>query len=53
MVRWTEASTPEDYESRMEVYEQELRGRTYDRGYEDGLEAARSEYGLRHGFPLD
>jgi hypothetical protein len=53
LVRWTEASTPEDYESRMEVYEQELRSRTYDRGYEDGLEAARSEYGLRHGFPLD
>src|SRR3954454_18522264 len=48
LVRWTESSTPEDYESRMEVYEQELRCRTYDRGFEDGLDAARSEYGLRN-----
>jgi len=53
LVRWTDASTPEDHDSRMEVWDGEISARTYDRGYEDGISAARREYGLRHGFPLD
>ena len=53
LVRWTGANTPEDHDSRMEVWDGEIRAKQYDRGYEDGLDAARREYGLRHGFPLD
>jgi hypothetical protein len=53
LVRWTRANTPEDHDARMEVWDSEISARTYDRGYEDGLDAARREYGLRHGFPLD
>ncbi len=53
LILWTAASAPEEHESRMEVWDDEIRARCYDRGYEDGLEAARREYGLWHGFPLD
>jgi hypothetical protein len=53
LVRWTGANTPADHNDRMEVWDDEISSRHYDRGYEDGLEVARSEYGLRHGFPLD
>jgi len=53
LVRWTGAETPAAHEERMEVWDDEIRARCYDRGYEDGLEAARREYGLRHGFPPD
>jgi hypothetical protein len=53
LVRWTGATTPADHNDRMEVWDDEISTRHYDRGYEDGLEAARREYGLRHGFPLD
>ncbi len=53
LVRWTGANTPEDHDSRMEVWDDQIRVNQYDRGYEDGLDAARREYGLRHGFPLD
>ena len=46
LVRWTGATTPDQHEERMEIYDDELRAKHYDRGYEDGLEAARNEYGL-------
>jgi hypothetical protein len=46
LVRWTDATTPDQHEERMEIYDDELRAKHYDRGYEDGLEAARDEYGL-------
>jgi hypothetical protein len=36
LIRWTGATTPEDHNDRMEVYEHELRERTYEQGYEDG-----------------
>src|SRR3954453_20253886 len=53
LVRWTGADTPAAHEDRMEAWDDEIRARFYDRGYEDGLEAARREYALRHGIPLD
>jgi hypothetical protein len=53
LVRWTHATTPEDHDDRMEVWDTEISARTYDRGYEDGLDAARREFGLIHGFNLD
>src|SRR4051812_24827832 len=46
LVRWTGAETQDQHEERMEIYDDELRTKHYDRGYEDGLEAARNEYGL-------
>ena len=53
LVRWTGANSPEEHEARMEVWDSKIAAKHYDRGYEDGLDAARREYGLRHGFPLD
>src|SRR5262245_46261989 len=50
LLRWTRANTPEEHDSRMEVWDDEIRAKFYDRGYEDGLESARREYGLRHSF---
>jgi hypothetical protein len=41
LIRWTGATTPEDYEDRMEIYDRELRDRYYDRGYHNGLEEAK------------
>jgi hypothetical protein len=43
LIRWTGASKPEDYEARMEVWDDEIRDRFYDRGYHDGHEAGRRE----------
>jgi hypothetical protein len=53
LVLWTGATSPEQHVDRMDVWDTEITARHYDRGYEDGIEAARREYGLRHGFPLD
>jgi hypothetical protein len=53
LVLWTGAETPEDHEDRMEVWDSEIASRHYDSGFESGLEYARREYGLRHGFPID
>jgi len=38
LVRWTGAETPDQHEERMEVWEDEIRAKWYDRGYEAGLE---------------
>jgi hypothetical protein len=46
LVRWSGAQNPDQHEDRMEVWDDEIRAKHYDRGYEDGLEAARNEYGL-------
>jgi hypothetical protein len=43
LVRWTGASTPADHEARMEVWDEEIRVREFDRGYSEGIEAARRE----------
>jgi hypothetical protein len=36
LVRWTRAHTPEQHESRMEVWDLVLRDQWYSRGFEDG-----------------
>jgi hypothetical protein len=46
LVRWTGALTPEQHEDRMEIWDDEIRAKWFDRGYEAGIEAARKEYGL-------
>jgi hypothetical protein len=43
LVRWTGATTPEEHEGRMEVWDEEVREQWYDRGYHDGREAGRRE----------
>lgn len=43
LVRWTGATTPEDHEARMEVWDDDLRRQWEDRGYEAGREAGRRE----------
>ena len=43
LVRWTGANTPEEHEARMEVWDDEVREQWYDRGYHEGLEAARRD----------
>jgi hypothetical protein len=53
LVLWTDAKTPEEHEGRMEVWDDEIRDKFYDRGFEDGLQTARNEYGLLHNFPID
>lgn len=39
LIRWTAASSPEEHESRMEVWEAEIRDQWFDRGYREGHEA--------------
>ena len=41
LIRWTGAATPEDHEARMEVWDDEIRERFFDRGYHEGHEAGR------------
>lgn len=43
LVRWTGARTPEEHESRMDVWDDEVRDQWFDRGYQEGLEAGRRE----------
>jgi hypothetical protein len=43
LVRWTGATTPEDHEARMEVWDEDLRRQWEDRGHAAGLEQGRRE----------
>ena len=43
LVRWTGATTPEDHEARMEVWDEQLRRQWEDRGHAAGLEQGRRE----------
>lgn len=43
LVRWTGAATPEEHESRMEIWDDEVRDQWFDRGYQEGIEAGRRE----------
>jgi hypothetical protein len=43
LIRWTGATTPEDYEARMEVWDDHLRRRWEERGYAAGREAGRRD----------
>ena len=46
LVRWTGANSPDQHEERMEIWEDEIRAKWFDHGFEAGLQAARDEYGL-------
>ncbi len=46
LIRWSGAQTPEQHEERMEIWDDEIRAKWFDRGYDAGLEAARGAYGL-------
>ena len=43
LVRWTSATTPEDHEARMEVWDEQLRQQWEDCGHAAGLEQGRRE----------
>jgi hypothetical protein len=43
MVAWTSATTPQEHEERIEIADDESRARWFDRGYTEGIEAARRE----------
>jgi hypothetical protein len=43
LIRWTGATTPEDHEARMEVWDEEIREQWFDRGYHEGYEAGRRD----------
>src|SRR5271157_308830 len=43
LIRWTGATTPEDHEDRMEVWDAEIRDRYWDMGFHEGLVAGRRE----------
>ena len=40
LIRWTGATTPEDHDARMEVWEDEIRDQQYYRGLDEGLARA-------------
>jgi hypothetical protein len=40
-IRMTDATTPEEYDARIEVYEDDIRAQWESRGYDAGLEVAR------------
>jgi hypothetical protein len=42
-IRMTDATTPEEYEGRIEVLDDGIREQWEDHGYEAGLQAARNE----------
>jgi hypothetical protein len=39
LVRWTGATTPEEHEARIEVWDEEIREQWSDKGYREGYEA--------------
>jgi hypothetical protein len=45
LIRWTRASTPEEHETRMEIWDEEIREQWFDRGYHEGYEAGLRDAG--------
>ena len=43
LIRWTNATTPEDHEARIEVWDAEIREQWFERGYQEGYEAGRRD----------
>jgi hypothetical protein len=43
LIRWTGATTPEDHEARVEVWDEEIREQCFERGYQEGYEAGRRD----------
>ena len=50
LLRWTGATTPEDHNARMEVWDDDIRAKSFDRGYAEGYEAGRRS---ARGFDRD
>ena len=46
LIAWTKATTPQEYVDRLEVWDEEIRVREFDRGYSEGVEAARHELAM-------
>ena len=45
LVRWSGATTPDEHEARMEVWDAQIAASHFDRGYSEGHRAARAELG--------
>lgn len=45
LIRWTGATTPAEHDDRMEVWDADIAERHFDRGYAEGVRAARHELG--------
>ncbi|MGP0070051.1 MAG: hypothetical protein ACLQGP_41435 [Isosphaeraceae bacterium] len=43
LIRWTGASTPEEHEERIAVWDEEIRDQWFERGYQEGYEAGRHD----------
>lgn len=41
LIRWTGANDPKEHEARMEVWDEDIREKCFDRGYSEGYEAGR------------
>ena len=41
LIRWTGANDPAEHEARIEVWEEDIREKCFDRGYSEGYEAGR------------
>ena len=54
LIRWTGAATPQEYTDRMEVWDDEIRDRAFERGYQSAQDEAleRRTFGPL-GRPLD
>jgi hypothetical protein len=46
LIRWTGATTPDEHEARMEVWDSQIAERHFDRGFTQGDAAARNHHGL-------
>jgi hypothetical protein len=51
LIRWTKATTPEEHEGRMEIWDDEIGQRWEAIGYEEGLRTGRAE--CPHSGPID
>jgi hypothetical protein len=43
LIRWTGAATSEEHEARMEVWDEDIREKWFDRGFTEGHEAGRRD----------
>jgi hypothetical protein len=46
LIQWTGAATPAEHEDRMAYWDEEIRAKEFDRGYAEGMEAARRELAI-------
>lgn len=50
LVSWTGAQTPEEHEDRMQAWDDLIRDQWFDRGYDAGIRAARSDMVMPTAF---